>query len=109
MDRVCRTDLTKGEKLFLTRMRKKKSQRRMAQYLGVPRFRYQRWENDKETPPMTTLIGSLRPYERCMIYRRRTGVKQTVIAEDMKLSRYWVHRMERGEVDCTPLLSYWES
>jgi hypothetical protein len=52
-------------------------------------------------------VGDLRDHELCLITRRRAGVTQTKVATDLNRCKMWMRQMERGEVDCTELKTYW--
>ncbi len=101
--------LTKGEKLFLIRRRLGLNQDERAKQLSLARHRYAKMERDEVTDVLDMkLLGGLKSHEKCVIYRRRCGQSQRKLAEEMKLSRVWVNKMESGEVDCTALVCHWE-
>lgn len=102
--------LTPAERFILKRRRDGLNQRQAAQLLNLSLSAYSLLErgadSTKHAPPA---LGPLKPHERCFIYRRRAGSTQAEVAAGLEHCRYSVHMMERGQVDCTDLLCYWES
>ncbi len=113
------------ERLLIWRVRSKKTQAQAARKLRMTPAKYATMEMGRasvEGRPATVLteVNSfsvpkipengkhLEAFERCLLYRRRTGKSQAVVAKGIKLSRYWVNRMERGLAPCDTLLWYWE-
>lgn len=103
------TKLTNGERLAIDRRRRGERQRAAAQRHEVALSRYSRWERDMDPTAPKVRVGTLKPHERCYLYRRRTGKTQMEVAKDLGVCRYWLNRMELGEVDCTDLACYWEA
>lgn len=102
--------LTAGELLLVDRRRRGETQRQAARRLGVSHSLYSLWERDLEQahqPPIPKL-DLLNSNERCLLYRRRSKVTQAKVAADLNVCRYWLNRMERGEVPCDALIGYWE-
>ena len=103
--------LSAAERLLIDRRRREETQAGAAERHGVSQTRYSRWERGLE--PERALprprVGRLAAHERCLLYRRRAGVSQGQIAEHLGRCKMWVRQMERGEVDCTELTSYWEA
>jgi transcriptional regulator with XRE-family HTH domain len=120
-------ELTAGERLFTMRRRLKLRQKYLAESLGLTYHEYSSMEHDKRpvvgdetllnleefrefrTTQRTMKELVLEEYEKLVILRRRTGVKQVEIAHELKLSRTWLNRIERGLVDCSPLRWFWEN
>lgn len=106
--------ITAGEKLLLARLRAGETQAQTAERLGLSRKIYGLVEQDRRVlttvVPAAGSIGSrtIRPHERCLLYRRRAGWTQERVANDLDMSRWWVNQMERGLVSCDRLLWYWE-
>jgi transcriptional regulator with XRE-family HTH domain len=109
--------ISAAEQLLIWRKRANLNQREMAKRFGVSRNRYSQFENYNlnmlEEPTLLFdlkeyAVGPLRANERCLLYRRRCGVNQRQVANHIGLSRLWVNRMERGIVDCSRLIEYWE-
>ena len=108
--------LTAAERLIVDRRRKGETQAQAAGRYGVSQSRYSRWERGLDDPvetlgpgPVLPKVTPLKPHEKCLLYRRRVGVTQAKVATDLKRCKMWVRQMERGEVDCTELVQYWEA
>lgn len=101
--------LTPSERLLVNRRRHGWTQARAASEQGVSQTRYSRWERGLE-PPSGPLprVSPLRDHERCLLYRRRSSMSQARVAQEMGRCKMWVRQMERGEVDCSELIEYWE-
>jgi transcriptional regulator with XRE-family HTH domain len=103
-------ELTLGESLFLLRKRNSWNQARAAKRCGISIDQYKMLEHDnlKKIPQRAHVSYSeLLPHELCLIYRRRAGLKQEFVAEQISVSRYWFGRIESGKADCSKLLAYW--
>ena len=99
--------LTRGERVLIDRRRRGETQAQAAARYRVRRHVLSLWERDEKTPPLIA-IGRIECHERCLLYRRRSGFTQERIARDLKLSRWWVNKMERGLAPCDTLIWYWE-
>lgn len=99
--------LTDGERLYIVRRRKKRTQKDAAALYGVSRVTYNRWENDLANGP-TEALTSIFAFERCLINRKRSGMTQADLAKDLKISRHWLNLMENGNINCKPLVDFWE-
>lgn len=53
------------------------------------------------------LDGKITPQEMCVVRRRRSGLKQSELAEKLGVSRYWLIKMEQGEADVSKLYKFW--
>lgn len=100
------SQLTRGSKLWLERRRRKENQTQAAKRHKVKVLEYRAWEQDKLKGPVVK-VGKLLPYEQCALRRREEEFTIAELADEVGCCRYWVHRMERGEVDPQPLLDYW--
>ena len=101
--------LTPGERLVIVRRRDKKNQTERASEYGMTRQAYAAWEANIDVPiPVIPVVGPLAPHEVAFLYRRRSGLTRTEVAVGVGKSPHWVTLMERGEVDCSPLMGYWE-
>ena len=108
--------LSPSERLLIDRRRRKETQAKAARRHGVSQSRYSRWERGLDHPgslegrniwsPKTDF--RLRDHERCLLFRRRAGVIQAMVAEALGRCKMWVRQMERGEVSSDELLRYWE-
>ena len=102
--------LSNGERLLLNRRRGGESQREAAECFETTLFIYGQWERDVVTGPRPSRLDgrSVEPHERCLLYRRRLGDSQELIASVLGRCRWWVNLMERGLVPCDELIGYWE-
>ncbi len=96
--------LSCGERLITDRRRRKETQVGAAKRLETTSFIYGRWERDYGPGPLTRSVQPLRIYERCLLYRRRTGKSQIQVARQLGRSRWWVNQMERGKQSCQELV-----
>lgn len=100
-----------GEQLYLYRKRKGLSQRQMATGLKVSLKTYREMEggNAVVEPAVLRQYGTQRPdvHEVCALLRIRRGLKQVELAGKVKVCRYWLMRMERGEANPRRLVDYW--
>lgn len=99
-------DLTTAERFFLQRRREGKTQAAAAKSYRVPVDRYVGWERG-EPGPSAPRIRRVLPHERCVIERRRAGLRQFDVAQALGRSREWVQKMEAGHVPCRELEEYW--
>lgn len=102
-------DLTAGERLLIARRRLGESQDEAGARLGVSRYRYRKWESDEYTdpgPPRAN-IGALKPFESCLIRRRRAGVSLAELAEAVGVTRWWLCQMEGGDAPADRLVAFW--
>ncbi len=101
--------LTIGERMLIVRKRRGLSQKQAAEQVNVSRATWSKWERDLVEPPFGTMMGlAPSPHELTMIQRRRKGMTQKDIAEEVGCSRYWVSQMETGQADSKVLEGYWE-
>jgi len=54
----------------------------------------------KITPPLK--------HELCYLKRRRMGLTQKEVGEELGYTKYWVRLMEQGRVDSSALERYWK-
>ena len=105
--------LTEPERLFLWRRRFKMTQRQAGLQLGMTRVVYANMEDGVVRIPTkykvrAMFLGPVTDAERCTIYRRRSGMTQQQVANELECSRDHVRRMERGKVKADDLLWFWE-
>ena len=101
--------LSCGERLIIDRRRRNETQEAAGKrHGGWSAFTYGGWEQDNGAGPLIRPVERLKMHERCLLYRRRAGTSQAEIARDLGRSRWQVNQMERGEIPCDELLSYWE-
>jgi hypothetical protein len=101
-------ELKRAEKLLLERRRKNETQGEAAARYEVSHNRYGLWERGRLPDIPKVVIVEIKPHERCLLYRRRANVTQARVAGEMKICRWWLNQMERGDVDCSSLIEYWE-
>ena len=103
-------ELSPGEKLFIWRRRKNLNQDKAAKIFKVSVFEYKLAEYDKRQLAKLGYaeISVLQPHERCVLYRRRSGMKQEEIAGKLGISRNWLRQLESGKEDPAKLLAFWE-
>lgn len=102
-------DLTAGERLFLDRRRDEFTQDQAADWYGVTRYQYRRWESDEDQGAPKVKLGRLHDYEECVIRRRRSGEALHELARKAGISRWWLCQMEYGRVPAERLVAFWAS
>ena len=102
-EKFIRERLSGREALILKRRRAGLSQRDMARSAGKERWVYQIEEQSAEGEREATLTQQ----EWCKLMRERSGRSQKSICGELRVSRMWLNRMERGEAPCDRLLTYW--
>lgn len=105
---LANNEITKSERLLIWRRRRGLYSWQAAKIFRVTRKRFILWEEDKGDIPYVSLPSPLKDFEACYLLRRRSGIKQSQLARDLKLSRNWIHRMETNKEDCRRLVEYWE-
>lgn len=101
---------TAGELLLLDRRRRGYNQVEAAAMYGVRPDRYRDWEADRRTtdqPKPRSRVGRLTLREQCFLLRRRAGKTQRELAEEIGLTRVWVHKMEEGSAPVARLCQFW--
>lgn len=102
-------ELSQGEKFLIYRKREGISQAEMARRFHMKRRRYSEFEAsgmiDRKVEDIC--VEPLKPHEKCLIWRRRSGWTQEAIAELMGITRYWLMLMETGQVPCDNLEAFW--
>lgn len=103
-------DLTAGELLLVDRRRRGETQAQAARRLCVTDYEYRRWEDDA-TPAASRprVLRGVKAHEECVVRRRRAGMQAGELARVLGLSRWWLTRMERGEIPCAPMLAFWHA
>ncbi len=106
---VSTNSLTGGELMLLVRKRRGLSQKQAGENCDVSRATWSKWERDIVEPPFGTVMSEPpTAQELAMLQRRRKGMTQKDIAEEVGCSRYWVSQMETGQADSKVLEGYWE-
>ena len=98
---------TRGELLYLSRLRKGLTVAEMARRRKVDLYTYQQMERGEIDCHLREPITPLKPYEICRLLRRRNGMKQKDLAAKMGYSRLWVHKMESGKAPVVWLANFW--
>jgi len=97
-----------NEALLLSRRRAGDGQARAARRHGVSLYRYRRWEAGVELDGIPRpRLGKIRAHERCLIARMRAGLTVAEFAKVAGVSRWWLIRMEAGQVPVDRLLAAW--
>ena len=101
--------LSPGQKLLIYRRRLGETQEEAASRLGMPESSYCCAELDRAHgwKIATPRLGGLREHEKCLVFRLLHGMSQQEVADAIDRSRYWLGRMERGEVNSATLCRYW--
>ena len=99
-----KVELTLGERHWIKRIRRHQDQHQAAARLGITRWQYQLLERVASHPEVVPITN----FEWCRVMRRRAGKLQREVAEELKVHRVWVHKMECGLENCDPLIWYWE-
>lgn len=105
-------ELSRMERLIIDRRRRKENQDVAAARMGVSESTYGLWERGKhKNVPVVDRITKgeeLSRREVAFISRCRAKLTQVQLAEKMGYSAEWVKKMERGEVNGSPLFTYWK-
>jgi hypothetical protein len=110
---ITASDLTPGEKLYLSRWRDNLSQVDMAFRMDVSLMSYRAMERGAEHIPggrkvPAMKIGAIPPNEQWVLLRLRSGKAQGAICADMGVTRYWLRRMETADgCNNDRLIAYW--
>lgn len=101
--------LSRGEKLLLERRREGLTQPEAAKKRKVSTSLYRLWESDKETEEAapSVALGAVEVSEACFIARRRSGKTVAQVARALRVCRFWLYKMERGEAPTEQLAEYW--
>lgn len=104
-------ELTPGEKLMIWRRRQGWNQATAAEHFGISIFALKLAEYDKkgDIAKFRDIPFTLRNYEKCVIYRKRSGKTQPEIGVLIGIGREWLRMQELGEVSCNKLLAWWEN
>ena len=103
-------DLTPGEKLLVCRRREGNTQMKESRAYKTPVRAYRLWESDERSstaPQPRIKIGRLKEHEQCFLLRRRRKMTLLEAAKGVGVCRWWLRRMEKGEVSADRLVEYW--
>lgn len=98
--------LTDGELAMLQRLRLGRTQAEQAAKLRMSLWAYRRLEKDLH-PDSRALALEPEEHERLLVRRMRAKLTRANLAKKLKLSEFWVYRMESGQVPCDALRDYW--
>ena len=102
------SDLTPGEKLFLSRKRDGLSMADAAASHGVGLPTYRKWEKDEAEPEAKApALGKLTMTDQFIVLRRRSGMTMKAIADDVGCCPWWLRQMELGDAPNQKLQEYW--
>lgn len=103
------TQLTNDERLLVQRRRLGETQDEAAERWGVSSWTYRCWERPGNGAPLGIRIGRLQDHEICYLMRRQWGMSRKECAAAAGISQGWLTQMERGRIDCEPLIEFWSS
>lgn len=98
------------ESLFIDRWRKSLQQREYAQRHKISGEHYRQVESGRVRVPTTwkiPVIENLRPIERFIILRRRTGLTRAQLAKEMKINLSHLDMEETEQRHPSHLQAYW--
>ncbi len=102
------SDLTKGEKLFLSRRRVKQTLMVAAKKYKTTVPQYLDWERDiEEAPEPLKKLGRLTLEDIFLVLRRRSEKTVAEIAEEVGCCPWWLRWMETGKANNEKLTAYW--
>ena len=106
---IVQANLSLAEKLLLWRRREGLTQREAGKRLEISRNTYGILEREEshKSDLIAAPLGDIRPYEKCFIMRRRSGMTIPMCAEQAGISRYWYNLMELGKASPERLVAYW--
>lgn len=99
---------TQPEQLLVERRRLGLNQSEMAAQYGITLDVLLDWEKGRRRPLTPARRLHLRPFEVCMLLRKRCGHSQTQMAELLGVSRVLINQMEVGKLPADRLVQYWE-
>jgi DNA-binding XRE family transcriptional regulator len=104
------SELTAGERLYIYRRRCEYTQAEMAEEHGISCKTYRDWETGVKSPPkdVKSPIGNLKNHEVATTLRRRKGINQPDLAEEIGVCTWWLCQMETGRAPMSDaLIEYW--
>lgn len=102
------SDLTPGERFLILRRRNGLSQPVAAKSYGLSAWDYRMVEADRVRSDLPRpALGKIAAHERCVILRRRAGMKRTQLAALVGCSNWWLTQMERGVQPPDRIVEYW--
>lgn len=100
--------LSSGERHLIARVRAGLTQKEAAdgQRPGVSLWQYRRSEKDLDASKAPR-VEPLAEHEIYLIKRTRARITRRSMAKRMKISEYWLYRMERGTAPIDKLRAHW--
>ena len=109
MATVSITKVEPREYLFIDRIKRKLNQTQYASRMGCTRHQYSEIELGLRLPWFWVEKLILTEVEKCILLRRREGLKQGQLANIIGITRTWVRLMETGGRNPARLIEYWSS
>jgi len=109
MAKISLTKIKAHEFLFIDRITRKLNQTKYASKHGCTRHEYSEIELGLKLPNFWVEKLNLTEVEKCILLRRRKGLKQGQLAEILDVSRNWIRLMETGGRNPARLIEYWRS
>ena len=103
------TKVEPREYLFIDRITRKFNQTKYASRIGCTRHQYSEIELGLRLPWFWVEKLILTEVEKCILLRRRKGLKQGQLASIIGITRTWVRLMETGGRNPARLIEYWSS
>ena len=102
-------DLTRGERLYLTRRRAGRTRGEAASARGVSIYQYVRWERDEDSSviPLVSSLGTLSPGEQLHLLRRRRDWTVRQLSKRTGLSEGWIREVEHDRGGSERLGDFW--
>ena len=104
------SNLTNGEKLFVSRRRAGYTQAEEADARDITLAAYRLVEADSPSAEFdiaAPAIGKLLDYEACTILRRRDDLTLDEMSKRVGLSKFLLCQIERGKANPTTLVDFW--
>ena len=100
-------DLSIAERWIIARRRSGLNQKAYAKQEGVSERRLKRIEAGIDPIDFENTVRRIGPTESCFILRLRAGLTQEEAAAEMKITRVWFNKMERGLEPAASLHRFW--
>ena len=102
-------ELTGGERHLIARLRAGQTQQERAGLLGISLWLYRRVEkNLHQHISVLNVVGKLAKHETCLIARLRAKMTRRKLARKLRISEFWLYKMESGTAPTDRLLTYWQ-
>lgn len=103
-------ELSPGEHLRIMRYRRQLSAGAMAKLFGVSVECYRGMEKDRIRVSDNYCLAEIQPLtvgEACLLLRRRANLAQSAVAAELRVSQWYVAKMERGLAPAGTLARFW--